>query len=149
MAPDCKCAFAAAAFHAPFEAMAETGFRSALHRGEIMNRFHKRLPGSRKEPPGMERLVLRRMPLMLLLGTLLPALYALAVYLLAPATAAGTREMLSAQYAVIGVVSFHWMVVMVTSLFCLIVIVMKGHAVVADAYELPDAPYPARDASER
>jgi hypothetical protein len=104
-----------------------------------MKPLHTRLPGSRKEPPGLERIVLRRMPMLLVIGTLLPALYALALQWLVPPTTAGMHEMQTAQYAVIGVVLFHWMAVMLTSLICAIVVVMKSHAVVADAYPLPDA----------
>lgn len=104
-----------------------------------MKLLHTRLPGSRKEPPGLERIVLRRMPLLLVIGTLLPALYALAVQWLLPHTTAGMHQMQTAQYAAIGVVLFHWMAVMMTSLICAIVVVMKGHAVVADGYPLPDA----------
>lgn len=104
-----------------------------------MKPLHTRLPGSRKEAPGFERTLLRRMPLLLVAGTLLPALYALAMAWIAPHTAAGMREMQTAQYAAFGAVLFHWMAVMLTSLVCAIVAVMKGHAVVADAYPLPDA----------
>lgn len=114
-----------------------------------MKRFHTRLPGSRREPPGIERILLRRLPGLLMIGTLLPALYALAVQWLAPHTAAGLREMQTAQYAAIGVVLFHWMAVMTTSLICAIVVVMKGHAVVADAYPLPDADRCERDRLRR
>ena len=39
--------------------------------------FFNRLPGSRREAPGLERLVLRKLPLIGLVGTLLPGLYAL------------------------------------------------------------------------
>jgi hypothetical protein len=102
-----------------------------------MNRFHRRLPGSRREPPGLERALLRRMPMLLLAGTLLPALYALAMQWLAPDTASGMREMLTVRYAVFGIILFHWMAVLLATLCCVIVSVMKAHAVVADAYELP------------
>lgn len=114
-----------------------------------MKRFHTRLPGSRREPPGFERILLRRLPALLIAGTLLPALYALAVQWLAPHTAAGVRVMQTAQYTAFGVVLFHWMAVMMTSLICTIVAVMKGHAVAADAYALPDAERCDRDRPRR
>ena len=47
-----------------------------------MNPFN-RLKGSRTEPPGLERRILRALPAMLALGTLLPAMYVLGLHLLA------------------------------------------------------------------
>lgn len=105
--------------------------------------WFRRLPNSRAERPGMERAALRRMPAILVLGTLLPALYALLAQWLAPGTEEGIRQMLAIRYAVLGIILFHWMAVLQVSLLCGIVMVMKGHAVVADAYRLPDADAPA------
>jgi hypothetical protein len=106
--------------------------------------WFKRLPDSRAARPGMERLALRKMPAILVLGTLLPALYALLAQWLAPGTEEGIRQVLAIRYAALGLVLFHWMAVLQVSLLCAIVVVMKGHAVVADAYKLPDADAPAR-----
>ena len=102
-----------------------------------------RLPGSRTEPPGMERRILRALPAMLALGTLLPALYVLALHLLAMG---GVEELVRrvqmARYVAVGAMLLNLMVVMQVAMLCGIVTLMKGHAYVADAYALPDSPAP-------
>jgi hypothetical protein len=101
------------------------------------------LPGSRTEPAGMERRVLRALPAMLALGTLLPAIYVLALHGLA---LGGTDELIRrvemARYVAIGAILLNLMVVMHTALLAGIVALMKGEAYVADAYVLPDSPRP-------
>ena len=44
-----------------------------------MSNWFKRLPGSRREAPGLEWRLLRRLPALALVGSLLPAIYALGV----------------------------------------------------------------------
>ena len=107
-----------------------------------MNLFN-RLPGSRTEPPGLERRVLRALPAMLALGTLLPALYVLGWHLLA---LGGTGELIRrvemARYVATGAIMLNLMVVMQTAMLAGIVVLMKGHGYVADAYALPDGARP-------
>lgn len=94
-----------------------------------------RLPGSRRAPAGVERVLLKRLPLIFLVGTLLPMILAgAALRLLNDATIF--------RYAMLGVVLTHWMAVMVAAILCLIIVLMKGHAYVADGYELPDSARP-------
>ena len=101
------------------------------------------LPKSPIEPAGTERRVLRALPAMLALGTLLPAFYVLALYLLA---LGGADELLRrvemARYVATGVILLNLMVVMHTALLATIVALMKGDAYVADAYLLPDSAKP-------
>lgn len=107
-----------------------------------MNLF-QRLPGSRTEPPGLERRIWRALPGVLALGTLLPAVYILFLHLL---TLGGAESMLRkvemARYLATGAILFNWMVVMQAAILCCIVMVMKGHGYVADAYPLPDSAAP-------
>ena len=107
-----------------------------------MNPFN-RLKGSRTEPPGLERRILRALPAMLALGTLLPAMYVLGLHLLA---LGGAEELLRrvemARYVATGAILLNLMVVMQTAMLAGIVVLMKGHAYVADAYVLPDSPTP-------
>ena len=90
-----------------------------------MNPFN-RLKGSRTEPPGLERRILRALPAMLALG--------------------GAEELLRraemARYVATGAILLNLMVVMQTAMLAGIVVLMKGHAYVADAYVLPDSPTP-------
>lgn len=102
-----------------------------------------RLPESRTSPAGMERRVLRALPAMLALGTLLPALYVLGLHLLAMG---GSDEMMRkvdmARYVATGAILLNLMVVMQAAMLAGIVMLMKGHAYVADAYVLPDSTRP-------
>jgi hypothetical protein len=108
----------------------------------IMNPFN-RLPGSRTEPPGMERRVLRALPAMLALGTMLPALYVLGLHLLAlDGTEALLRRVEMARYVATGAILLNLMVVLQVAMLAGIVVLMKGHAYVADAYVLPDSAQP-------
>lgn len=102
-----------------------------------------KLPGSRTEPAGMERRVLRALPAMLALGTLLPALYVLGLHLLAPGGAEEVlRRVEMARYVATGAILLNLMVVLQTAMLAGIVVLMKGHAYVADAYPLPDSAKP-------
>lgn len=101
------------------------------------------LSESRTEPPGMERRVLRALPAMLALGTLLPALYVFGLYLLALGGADELmRKVEMARYMATGAILLNLMVVLQTALLAGIVVLMKGHAYVADAYLLPDSARP-------
>jgi hypothetical protein len=101
------------------------------------------LPESRPSPAGMERRVLRVMPAMLALGTMLPALYVLGLHLLA---LGGPDEMMRkvemARYVATGAIILNLMVVMQVAMLAGIVVLMKGRAYVADAYPLPDSARP-------
>ena len=104
-----------------------------------MNLFNK-LPGFVRSAPGLEQRIWRRLPAILLLGTLLPLMLAAmnhALALVVPESGASNRALLLWDYAMIGVVVLHWMLVVTVALGCFIVRVMKGPAYVADAYPLP------------
>lgn len=106
----------------------------------------KRMPGSRRYPPGLEWVLLRRMPGLFLAGTLLPALIAgLARLLPLKGGEAEVAAMLQrVDIYAISVVILLWTVLLTLAIACFIVMVMKGPAYVADAYPLPDADKPGR-----
>lgn len=113
-----------------------------------MNLFNK-LPGFERSPPGLEQRIRRRLPAILLSGTLLPLLLTGVNRVLAPSsplTGSEERALLLWDYTMVGVVVLHWTLVLTLALGCFIVRVMKGPAYVADAYELPLRP---DDAAER
>lgn len=100
----------------------------------------KRLPGFTPAPPGLEHRIWRRLPAVLLWGTLLPLLVAGALHGLAataPASAAADRALRLWDYTMVGVITLHWSLVLTVGMGCVIVRVMKGPAYVADGYELP------------
>jgi hypothetical protein len=109
-----------------------------------MNPLFKKLPGSRTEPPGLERVVLRKIPMVLLAGTVLPLLYALASRFLISGDSAIeiAKQIQLNDYLALGLIMFHWSVTMTVAIYCVIVMLMKGPAYVADRYDLPDRPTP-------
>jgi len=100
-----------------------------------MDLFRK-LPMSHRSPAGMEWALWKKLPAILVVGTLLPLAVAAVVHLLEPAdaTAQQARDLLRFDYLVAGWVVFHWTLVLTVAAGCLIVRVMKGPAYVADAY---------------
>ena len=105
-----------------------------------MNLFNK-LPGFVRSAPGLEQRIWRRLPTILLVGTLVPLMLAAVNHALAPAvpeSGASNGALLLWDYTMIGVVVMHWMLVLTVALGCFIVRVMKGPAYVADAYPFPD-----------
>ena len=108
-----------------------------------MNWFTK-LPGSRKEAPGLEWRVLRCLPVLALAGSVLPMLYALGVRFFDGGLpdADTLKAVQSADILAIAAVILHWTVILTLALGCAIVVVMKGHAYVADAYPLVEKDFP-------
>jgi hypothetical protein len=103
-----------------------------------MNLFNK-LPGFVRSAPGLEQIIWRRLPAILLWGTLLPLGLAGVNRVLAPAVSESDAGALRLwDYTMFGVVMAHWTLVLTLALGCFIVRVMKGPAYVADAYPLPE-----------
>ena len=119
--------------------------------GTPMDPF-KKLPGYRKAPAGLERVILRLIPKVFVVGTAL---------ILLPSVIARLWTMDEAPWMVskfintIDIYSFALLAVLWTGLFTVgvgafTVMVMKGPAYVADAYPLPDADKPRpRDADSQ
>ena len=108
-----------------------------------MNAFN-RLPGFTRTPPGKERQVMRALPMIFLLGTLLLALPSLFVRVFpwsGTETEIATRIM-SFDIYVISLVILHWTVVCTVGIAAFIIMVMKGPAYVADPYPLDEADNP-------
>ena len=99
-----------------------------------------RLPDFQRSPPGREWALFKRLPAILLLGTALPIGLALALWWAAPGqpSAAEQRDLLLWTYQLIGLVVLHWTLVFTVVIGCVIVLLMKGPAFVADAYPLPE-----------
>lgn len=107
----------------------------------MSNFWFRRLPGSRCEPAGAERLVLRRLPKILLIGSLLlvsPAVIARLIQALAPELGA-VIHLMTIDIYVVSLVILHWTVVLTVAIAAFIIVVMKGPAYVADAYPLDEA----------
>jgi formate-dependent nitrite reductase membrane component NrfD len=98
-----------------------------------MNYLNK-LSGHIKYPAGDEWLVLKKIPTLLLVGTLLPA--AIVTYLRLYSELPHA-EVLKYTYLVFGLVFSLWFFIGVLAIACVIILLMKGPAYVADPYELP------------
>jgi hypothetical protein len=104
------------------------------------------LPGFRRTPAGLERAVLRRLPVIAVLGTVLPILAGIAAWRFASPVDAtlAARSLTRIEIIVASIVALHWTAVLTVGIACVVVMVMKGPAYVADGYEVPDADAPAR-----
>lgn len=90
---------------------------------------------SRRSAPGLEWLIWRKLPLILVAGTALPVAGLVLLHLTMDiTTAADARWLQMANYLVAGVLVLHWTAVLTVGIGCLIVMVMKGPAYTADSY---------------
>ncbi len=110
-----------------------------------MSALFKKLPGFQKSPAGLERQILRRLPRVLWIGTLLAALGAGLMRLLpwSGTEAEIATRITTVDIYLISLVILHWTAVLTVAIGAFIVMVMKGPAYVADAYPMPDAEHPA------
>lgn len=100
----------------------------------MMNYFRK-LPGFRRTPSGLEWKVLRRLPLIILLGTVIPAAL---VFILHWWDILEPLALNKVIIITIGVVTLHWSLMITVGIAAFIVMLMKGPAYVADPYYPPD-----------
>jgi hypothetical protein len=105
-----------------------------------MNLFN-RLPGFERAPAGLEWALIRRLPRIAFAGIALPLLCLLAVRLAATWAndVAAAKLAVTFEIALASVAVLYWTTVFTVALGCLIVMIAKGPAYVADAYPLPDA----------
>ncbi|MBK6975523.1 MAG: hypothetical protein WCF44_00395 [Candidatus Methylophosphatis roskildensis] len=103
-----------------------------------------RLPGFVETPPGLERRVLRLLPKVLILGSLLlvaPWLMGRVVSMSDPESATVSQLSTVGIYC-ISLLLLHWTAVLTGAIAAFIVMVMKGPAYVADAYSLDEVDTP-------
>ena len=98
----------------------------------------------RREPPGLERVILRKLPMWGLGGTVVPGLVAL---LNRWVPVDGTEmEVIKQTFIVdslcIGAVFTVWTAVFTVAIGCYVVVVMKGPHYKADSYPVEHANYP-------
>ena len=108
-----------------------------------MSLFNK-LPGFERAPAGLEWALLRRLPLFAFAGTVLPLLCYGMVQLAAVSASdvVSAKLRMSLEIALASLVILYWTIVLTVALGCVIVMIAKGPAYVADAYPLPDADKP-------
>lgn len=111
-----------------------------------MSGWFNRLPGFQKTPAGDERRVLRLLPALLVYGSLLlavPSLLLRGLGYLRPDLAADLPVMTVDIYA-IGLIILHWTIVLTVGIGAFIIMVMKGPAYVADAYQVDERDSPVQ-----
>ena len=103
-----------------------------------------KLPNSRRAAPGLEWIILKKLPLALIAGALIPLALSVVNRLFPPA---GTVDQIakhinSMDIIAIAIAVTVWAAVLTVAIGCIVVVIMKGPAYVADAYEVRDAEYP-------
>ena len=111
-------------------------------------RYLQKLPNSRRSPPGLERVILRKLPTALLAGTFIPlACYAVAWLFPDPAIGDAPEKYLTGVgIAAIATAITAWTAVFTVAIGCFVVVLMKGPAYVADRYDLIDSEEPGQTA---
>lgn len=104
----------------------------------------RKLPGYQRTPYGKEWRLLRLMPKVWLAGTVLPAVLAgLARFFITGGTAAELdRNIQLFDFLMIGLGIFIWTLVLVVTIGCIIVWLMKGPAYVADGFDVSHSDFP-------
>jgi len=100
-----------------------------------------------REPPGMERVVLKKLPMYIAGGTAVPALVAAFSRLSPPegAPLAIAKQIGIIDYVAMGAVFTVWTAALTVAIGCLVVIVMKGPTYAADSYYMEDPEHPDRN----
>ena len=103
-----------------------------------------KLPGFQTTPHGFEWVLLRLMPKVWAVGTLLPAVMAFAVrfFITGRDAAELERHVQLFDFAMIGLVIFIWTLVLTVTIGCVVVWLMKGPAYVADGFEVSHSDNP-------
>jgi hypothetical protein len=96
--------------------------------------YFNRLPGFSQSPSGIEWTLLKKIPRIFILSCLIPCAIMLKLYLINDAL---NSEQLKIIYQCLGVLFSIWFFLTTAAIGCIVVIIMKGPAYVADPYELP------------
>ena len=107
----------------------------------------QKLPGSRREPPGLEREIMGKLPTFLAAGTAIPLFCYLSAPLFATAELNPEKYVTGVGIYAIAVVLTVWTAAFTVAIGCIVVMVMKGPAYVADRYPLSDADEPRHKAA--
>lgn len=105
-----------------------------------------KLPNSVREAPGLEWVILKKLPMILLAGTLLPLFISLINRSFPPEGSAAlvAKHIQMVDIWCISTTLTLWSAVLTVAIGCFVVWIMKGPAYVADGYELVDSDTPRR-----
>lgn len=99
-----------------------------------MNKMFTKLPGFVQSPSGLEWVLFKKLPLILLVCTLLASLPMIYLYFFNQPIDLEKQKII---YMSLGLVFSVWFMVGAVAIGCVVVMIMKGPAYVADAYTLP------------
>ncbi|OGB05964.1 MAG: hypothetical protein A3G29_12025 [Burkholderiales bacterium RIFCSPLOWO2_12_FULL_64_99] len=104
----------------------------------------KKDPNSIRSPAGLEWRIWKKLPLIFLVGTVVPLLLAGATWFFSPEQPDGARDpaIMRFEFVMIGLVILHWTLVLTVAIGCAIVMLMKGPNYKADSYPMPDSDEP-------
>lgn len=97
--------------------------------------FFKKLPDEARYPIGIEWPLLKKIPWIFIIGTLLISAPAVVIYLKSTVISAAQYKTI---YICLGALFTYWFFVGVVAIGCVLIMLMKGPGYVADAYELPE-----------
>ena len=104
-----------------------------------------KLPNSIRSASGMEWTLWRKLPLIFLVGTVLPLAAGVALHWFTDeGNTAAMRWLQTMDYVVVGVVIFHWTAVVTVAIGCIVVMLMKGPGYVADPLEVSHSDKPRK-----
>jgi len=98
-----------------------------------LNLFNK-LPGFIKTPSGFEWVLFKKIPYIFIVGTAIACAPILHIYLSNDVISRAQQQII---YQCLGILFSVWFFVGAAAIGCIVVIIMKGPAYVADPYELP------------
>lgn len=104
----------------------------------------RRWPGFQRSPSGLEWVLWRRLPFIFLVGVSVPCAIMAVAWLLSwgDVDASTQRQLTQWVYMMVGLVILHLTLVLTLAIGCVIVMVMKGPAYVADPYFLDGSKQP-------
>lgn len=98
-----------------------------------MKLFNK-LPGFIKTPSGFEWPLLKKIPLIFAISTAIPCAIMLTIYFSNESLSPEQQKII---FQCLGFLFSAWFFIGVIAIGCILIIIMKGPAYVADPYELP------------
>jgi hypothetical protein len=104
----------------------------------------RKWPGFQRSPSGLEWVLWRRLPFIFLVGASVPCAIVVVAWFLSSGDvqAATHRQLMQWIYMMVGMLILHLTLVLTLAIGCVIVMVMKGPAYVADPYFLDGSKQP-------
>lgn len=102
--------------------------------GKITLKLLNKLPGFIKTPSGLEWVLFKKLPIIFAVVTTIPGAVILNIYF---SNETINPAQLKIIYQCLGVLFSVWFLVGAVAIGCIVVMIMKGPAYVADPYELP------------